>query len=443
MIAQWMLDCLEKIPDHSGKIAQLKVFRNSDMITDEDVQAYKDAMTKKEKEQQDKKILENHPYKLWYVPKEDCWKTYLPDATKKNRRVQKQCKTEEAIKKLVIDFYKKKEEEERKKKERPKDFKSAYYKWRESHDVTLADNSQLKYDTDYQRYFEGTEFEKMLVKDITEEDIVVFICKTTKNQKLCQKATKTLFGYVNNTIRSARMHDRSLTYNPMEFLKAKDFYRYCTNVERPADKEVLTSEESQQLYVQLQKDHEKKPNYMPSYAVEFSMFVGCRVAEISALKWECIHKEENCIKIKESEKYNRRTKIYTIEETKTKTKRDYPLTPELEDLLNRVKKVKEEYGYKSEFVFSNEEGRIHAHVISSCIKNKSRQLELSCDKSIHQVRRTVNSVARSTGVSCVDASRLMGHSPRVNEEHYTRQVNNTNSLMNVMITVNEKMVNGW
>ena len=40
----------------------------------------------------------------------------------------------------------------------------------------------------------------------------------------------------------------------------------------------------QSLQYRFQKDHEKKPNYIPTYAIEFASLTGMRVGEISALR---------------------------------------------------------------------------------------------------------------------------------------------------------------
>ena len=159
---------------------------------------------------------------------------------------------------------------------------------------------------------------------------------------------------------------------------------------------------------------------MPNYAVEFASLTGMRVGEIVALKWEDIHTEGKLsyFVINKSEKYNRKTKEYFIDKTKNKKIRKFPIDDKIKRFLFEVKKVQFKYGFYGEWVFANEEGRRHAPVVSSCIKNKCRQLNIT-EKGIHAFRKTLNSELRCSGVSEVVASALLGHSPQVNREYYT------------------------
>lgn len=145
----------------------------------------------------------------------------------------------------------------------------------------------------------------------------------------------------------------------------------------------------------LHSEYVLKPNYIPNYAVEFSSLTGMRVGEIVALKWEDVHMEGKYpyFMIDKSEKYNRVTKEYFIDKTKNKKIRQFPIDDKIKRLLFELKKVQFKYGFYGEWVFANEEGRIHAPVVSSCIKNKCKQLNIT-EKGIHAFRKTLNSEMR-------------------------------------------------
>ena len=98
--------------------------------------------------------------------------------------------------------------------------------------------------------------------------------------------------------------------------------------------------------------------------------------------------------------------------------RKFPITPEIKSLLDKIKKVEIKYGYICEWVFADENGRVHANIISSCSKNKSRQAGIP-DKGIHAFRKTINSKLRCNGVSATIAASMLGHSEEVNVEYYT------------------------
>lgn len=372
-----------------------------------------------------KEYLEKHPWSI-SQGKDGKWRTYLPDPDKKRRMIKKSSQKE--VEDVVIKFYKESEE-----KSVPKTFNDVYYHWRSIQDKLVSPNSISKYETDYKRYFQEADFSNKSIDMLTEEEIRVFIVETVKNLKLCKKACKTLFGYIRNVINSARIN-KIISDNPMEFLEAKQFYKYCTDNPKPYEKCLVSNEDMRMLYQRFYADYKKHPEYIPTYAVEFATLTGMRVGEISALTWNSI--TDNYIIINKSEKYNRLRKEYYIDKTKNGKERIFPLTDEIKQLLERVKKAEIANGYICEWVFANETGRIHAPVISSCSKNKCRQLGID-EKGIHAYRRTVNSKLRCNGVSATVAASLLGHTEEVNEQYYTFDVTGIEEKADMISKINK------
>ena len=347
-------------------------------------------------------------YKIWQG-KNNNWYTYI--YTEKNSRKLVKRSSRKGIEDYIIAF-------EKEKTEKPKTFMDVYEHWIEIQKEFVTDNTLYKYSTDRTRYFEKKEFTEKEIEKMTEEDIKVFIVRTVKDQKLCKKACKTLFGYIKNTIDSARSQ-HLLNYDPMEFLSPKIFYKYCTEIEKPSSHNTISDHELKLIINRCKKDFDEQPEYIPSYAVYFASLTGMRVGEISALKWEDIN--ENYISINKSEKYNRNTKEYYIGKTKNQMNRWFPMTGEIRKLLMKLKSAEISNGYISEWLFSNENGRVHAPVISSCLKNKCRQEGME-ERGIHAFRRTINSKLRCNGVSATVAASLLGHTEEVNEKYYTFDV---------------------
>ena len=370
-------------------------------------------------------IIKNHPYKI-YQGSDGKWHTYLPD--EKKGRIPKKNKDYDALIDVLVQFYDAE-------KEKPKTFIDVYYLWRSTHDLELCDNSIVRYDTDYKRYFEYSEFGQMPITEINSETIKAFILDNIKNKNLCKKACKTLFGYIKNTIYSARVN-KLITDNPVEFLQAKQFYKFCTERERPQEKTVISDQKWHLINEQLERDKIDNPLYMPAYAVQLAMLTGFRVSELSALRWDSV--TDNCIIVDKSEKYNRKTKRYYVAKTKNQKTRVFPLTDEIRELLNSIKRVSIQSGILTQWVFSDVDGRINAPVISSCIKNKCIQLGIETT-SIHACRRTVNSKLRSNGVSAIMAASLLGHTEQVNENYYTFDVSSIKEKANVVSIMNAQV----
>lgn len=372
-----------------------------------------------------KDILKMHP---WAVSqgKDGKWRTYIPDEQRGRRMLKRN--TQKKLEDAVVEFY-------RQSQELPKTFKDAYFHWREVQDNLISSNSIAKYNTDYKRYFQDTEFEETEMLDLTEENIKVFIVKTAKEKSLCKKACKTLFGYINNTVNSARIN-HLIDENPMEFLEARQFYKYCEDKKKPVEKRIVSDSDMKLLNLQFQSDYRKNPGYIPTYAVHFASLTGMRVGEVSALSWGNIF--DSYILIDKAEIYDRIEKKYYIGKTKNGKERIFPVTDEIRTLLSVVKKEEEERGFLCEWVFANEKGRIHAPIISSCIKNKCKQAGIE-KKGIHAFRRTVNSKLRCNGVSATVAASLLGHTKEVNENYYTFDVSSLSEKTEQVARIHEHM----
>lgn len=205
-----------------------------------------------------------------------------------------------------------------------------------------------------------------------------------------------------------------------------------------AQERTLSKQEKQSLLHKLEESYIKKPDYIVPYAVEFNLYTGMRVGELSALKWEDIDYENNLIYVRRSEKYNRSTKQYYISSTKTGKARAVPLTKESIDVLNRVKKAELKYGYLSDYVFSNKNGRIHTRLISGCARIRTTGDEFYNTKSIHAIRRTFNSELRCNGVSGTVASSIVGNTEKTNDEYYTYDVSDMQYKMAIVSKINKE-----
>lgn len=110
-------------------------------------------------------------------------------------------------------------------------------------------------------------------------------------------------------------------------------------------------------------------------------------------------------------------------DTKTGKERQFPLSKKALSILREVKKVELQNGFLGEYVFQNEDGKLHSSSIAHCIRYKCIQAGIP-EKSIHALRRTLNSKLRCAGVSSVVAASMMGHTEEVNDSNYSYDVSN-------------------
>ena len=375
-------------------------------------------------------ILKQQSYKIWQG-KDSKWYTYLPDENK-SRRLCKRT-TEKDIVDLIIKHYR---DNDKHKQQMEYRFDNCWKIWKEKQiSYGVSSNTVSKYNSDYKRYFEGTAFEKLDIRKITEEDITVFVISKIKQLNLKEKAGKALWGYISGVFKSARINKKILE-NPCLYVETKRFSKFYNREQKHFENRILSNHDIKLLEGRLRKDHEEKPYYIQSYAVELAIYTGMRVGELAALRWTNISLNEGIIIISESEKYDRINKEYLISGTKTGKTRIFPMTDKINAFFKNLKKIEMRQGILGEFVFSDENGRITARSISECMRRKCSQAGID-ERGIHALRRTLNSKMRCDGVSATVAASLLGHTEKVNQENYTYDITGMDYKRKIIQKVNE------
>ena len=239
------------------------------------------------------------------------------------------------------------------------------------------------------------------------------------DKPLALRAAKQLWYMVWDTFDwAARNRIISAVKNPcLEIDFKRDFFRLTEEKDRPYDKIVIPPDQLQKLNQQYQEDHEKDQYYIPTYAVELASLTGMRAGEIAALRWSRVCNGYICIDSYDSQ--DKRTGEYRIKNRPKNQKIRYiPITDAIQELLDTVKRLEEEKGWITEYVFSGPNGRFTTAIISSCLKNKCQQAGVSA-KGINAYRRTVNSLIRANGLSAQAAASVLGNTVLVNNAYYT------------------------
>lgn len=413
------------------------------IISISDIRRTKDMRDKNE-------ILKLHKYAIWKSD-DGIWYTYVPDATKKKGFAQRKRRSESELKEAIVDYYIKnskylKTKTEKKELKRKKNSKHSFcvmftelltFK---SEIVGVSDNTLDKYAVDYKRYFEDTEIECESIQQLDDEKITMFVIRRIKDLKLSKRAGNDMINYM-RMVFDRGVKKKIITINPFQYIDKIIFNKHYTQSNnKSVEKRTISQTETVCLNQRFQYYHENKPRYIPIYAVELASLTGFRVGELAALRWDKI--KNGMIFIDSSEKYNRKTKEYYIDTTKNGKERSFPVTQEIQMVLDAVRAVETKYGYLSEFVFSNEKGRIHNQIISDCARNSCIYMGMEA-KSIHTHRRTVSSRMKCNGVATPIVASLMGHTEEVNKNNYTYDVSSAKQKVEIVsrITKEIKMEN--
>ena len=365
-------------------------------------------------------ILSKHPYKITQTKVMSNGKIYdrwITFVMTDGKRKQIKRKTKEEVEEYLIQFY------ETKNHNKIITFKTCYDNWLAFKKQLVSDNTVYKYECDYVRYFQGTEFENINIELLNEKHIITFLIDTVQRLHLTKRAFTSLAGYINEILNSA-VCDKYISTNPYIYVrpKLKLITKQCEERHYTAEERTLSNTEIQKLLDVIRQDHIKKPYSITPYTIEFALLTGCRIGEIAALRWTDI--QDGIVTIRSSEKTHRgkgRQKLYTIESTKTGKERKIPVTNVLADLFERVSEAENNMGFKGEFVFSGSNGRIRAKCIAQCMTRKCEQSGIN-KKSIHACRRTVNSMLKNAGATTSVAASLLGHTEEVNNNYYTYDI---------------------
>lgn len=219
----------------------------------------------------------------------------------------------------------------------------------------------------------------------------------------------------------------------MDFLDKKDYKKTCREPEeKSAETELIPDETFDLILEKLYEDMKSDPTCFATYAVELAAKIGARASEIATLKWIDIDYVSGYITIRRSDKYKKTRdengkiikREWIVEErTKTGKRRRFPIDDDIRKSLERIHQAQMKYGMASEWVFPHPEYEwTHSSIISSCIKNKCRQLGFDRTYGIHAFRKTLNSDMRHDNASAEVCASMIGNTVEVNNLHYTYDI---------------------
>lgn len=390
------------------------------------------AVTQKMEMANKQKYLKQHNCKIW-LASDGYWKTKLPkgDGSKGTRLVKKKNKSD--VENEVIKHYSSHSEQFK--------FKSRYDIWVKRQEICgRSDNTIYKYRTDYKRFFEGYPFENYDIRDITDEILSEHILIVLSEKQIRWRAFKDIFGYINGVFEKA-IKDKVIEDNPCKYIDLPVYKSRCYEGKiETARERTLSDNEMSALMDNIRNPKAANSNVICCFAIELAVYTGMRVGELSALMWDDIKYDEGIILIRHSEKMSRTTNQFYISNTKNGKIRDFPLTEQIKELLERTWEYESARGWQGDFVFQDTSGRITKRKISDAIRRRTEKDEFFNTKSIHDIRRTLNSNLKSRGITTATTSALLGHTEAVNKNNYTYDMSKLSENKRVLEEISDKIV---
>ena len=386
-----------------------------------------------------KKILKDHPYKPKYNKKKGRW--YTRFKTDDGEIIQRSRKDESEIEDLIVEFYTNGFDGIDEDSADTYTFTKAHDRWMEAQrEYGKSNNSIRRYETDWTRFFSDNKFKDMDLFKITPRDIEVFMINNIKRYNLKRRSSDSLYACVSGVFYNAVM-DRILDAhdNPCVYVDKKKFIKFYNTDDKTPEERTISPEELFKLISQVDADVERKPSYIYPYGVRLALLTGMRVGEIAGLRWS--HVYDNYIKICESEKYDVVEKRYFQSKTKNSKIRTVPITDHIRGFLDTMRDLQSRYGIVDDFVLSFENQKLRCKNLTAYMNHKCNQIKFNSHKSIHAIRRTFNSYLRFDGVSATEAGSIIGNTPKVNDNHYTYDIQSIEAKKEYVTNAELRMIN--
>ena len=370
--------------------------------------------------------------------KDGYYRVNVPDSTKKSGRGQVSAKSIEELEDKLYAF------EKGIKGSARKTFEDVYELFLEDKLKYVKDESRRvskqntinKNRSDYKRYFAGTEFEKKFIDTITKNDVEGILFYNLGRYTMREKAMGSLKGILRSAFTFAfeQYWITDNLYTRINFNKFNGMLEQ--NIAN--DKRVHSESDVKRILNAIHEHQKEKPDYMPAYALEMQILIGCRRGELAPLRrsdvlpnglWIC--REQISVK-----KFNNVPEHWKIvEHTKTYKDRLFPMSDALMEFLVRLYAVLDKYYPNSEFLFpaDTELGVITNNTVYRLYHRICDKLGIKISreaiKGTHSFRRNaITYVVNATGGNVILASQLFGNSPAVAAKNYYTGVDTGTAL---------------
>lgn len=363
--------------------------------------------------EKEKRILEEHPFKIW-KGKDGEWFTYLKDLTKKTKRRLLHRKTKEDIEKAII-----KANMVEDKKQNIKSLSELYPYWLKSKSYhTNSTNYIKRIDSEWKKHYRDDPISKMPFRELTKVFLDDWCHKKIKEYEM----TKTSFYNMSMILRQALEFAEDNCYiasNPMRKIKINT--KLFVRSRKKEDKtQVFMVDEQPLLEKACWEKFKKNPKITTPLAILLAFKLGVRFGELAALRESDI--QDNYIYISRQEVIDYTLNISddkvgfsyngakTVEYTKSFAGlREIYLTVEAREIIDLILESNRTYGNKKEdflFVFGNR--KMLANTMEKRLYDYCDAAGIS-KKSSHKIRKTFISELIDNNININTIRKIVGH----------------------------------
>lgn len=371
------------------------------------------------------KILEDkHKFSIYYLEKEDAYRTYLPDDSKPSHRRPIKRKSKEELEKAIIDFYIAQEDIRRRENITLEDLYKEWLLFRRDYTAVKPKTIQENVN-EWNKFFKDSELANMPVKDIKPITLIRFFRKITMNRDITYKRLSNARSVLNGMMNYA-IEEELIVYNPVREVNLKSF------TVKPVENQqnnVFSVDDTTTLLTYLQ-DIENEPYAL---AIQLSFYLFIRIGETKAIRIEDIDLEEKTVYLHSQALTERvlnddltfSTRRVTISnQMKGNTSRGFRKQYLTDEAVSIIEKA----------LALNPNGTLLFEPNGKAMTTDrfNRRLKRYCEEcgipyhSSHKIRFYNASSAYANGINLSVISKLMGHSEVATTLHYLRDIDNEN-----------------
>ena len=276
-------------------------------------------------------------------------------------------------------------------------FEECYAEWIIYKEKITSPANADRIDNDYKKFFKSAKFNKMKLNDI---DAVAL---TEECNEIVRKFEMTAHRWRNS---------KSIINGVYEYAIAKKYIKvdiskmvkvsvgFAMEVKPSSKTQVYDTDEILNLFKYLDKMYAEDSTNTALLCVKINFFLGLRVGELVALKWEDIEGDNLCIK--RAEINDKRNKVYrVVNHTKTHRARIITIPEEAQEILK-------ELTHTGKYIFERNGKRLTSRQINYVLE-KYAERSGTAVKSSHKIRKTVASLLNAFGAPLELIREILGH----------------------------------
>ncbi|MBR3376719.1 MAG: site-specific integrase [Mogibacterium sp.] len=351
-------------------------------------------------------LLQQHKYAIT-ERSDGRWQTYVPDESCRNGRRLIAKSTKKKVEDAVCDYYSGIDAHNSTDR-RYITMKGLYPLWIEYKALHVAENTILRIQKDWKKYYEKSDIANKPIVSLTKLEIDAWVHKMIRDHSM-NKHKYGNFSLIIRQLLDYAVDSEIIERNP--FLSVKvDKKRVLVPEKKKADKtQVFTKDEETRMIEHAWTAYENKENYVQEFvplALVFMFYTGIRVGEAAAIRYEDI--DGDILHVRRMVAYPS-GKI--IDRTKgTFGDREIPLIPVAKEVIEATIVRRQEKGKPVEgYVFCPHDTPLNTYTsIQKTFTKYCRELGI-LERSSHKARKTVVSSMLDNGLNLNTVRQIIGH----------------------------------